>query len=181
MPVTTDRQGGMQMAAVRIATLSCLLAAGSAFAADKPPCALLTRPEVQAVAGPGAIKTQHVLENLPQVTPKSEVTPIHVCNWGIQETQMAVDLRVVSAPLDPKVLALALGTLGAHGKKNEEAAQQFGDVSCWVESLPQKLFPSATCIGNVKGNVLKVTFRSRTVTPAVQQAKTLFDEAAAAL
>ena len=168
------------MTAVRIATLSWLLVAGSAFAADKPPCGLLARPEVQAVAGAGAVKAQYIHQELPQRGPKG-LTPIHICNWSVQETQSAVEVWVVAAPMDAKVQSAALTTLGVHGKQLEEDAQQFGDIACWTEALPQKLLPNSVCIGAVKGNVLKVLPKSRTAKPTTPQAKALFDEAAAGL
>ncbi len=168
------------MNAIRVVTLLSVLAAGSAFGSDKPPCDLLTREQVATVVGAGAIATQYAREELPQRRAKAkELMPIHTCDWLVKETQSAVEVHLVAAPLDPKGMGSALVTLGDHGRRSDE--REFGAVSCWSQEAPKGQFPNAACVGNVKGNALKVLFRSKTATPAIQQAKSLFDEAAASL
>src|SRR5689334_9539878 len=168
----------MQMTAVRVATLLCALIAGTAFGADKPPCELLTRPQVATVVGDGAIATQYVAEQLPQRRSKGKELAIHVCGWFVKEAQSAVEVRLATAPTDAEA---ALATLGAHGRKRQDDEQAFGPVSCWSEAAPKEQFPNAACVGNVKGNALKVEFRSNTAMPTIQEAKALFDQAAAGL
>jgi hypothetical protein len=168
--------------AIRVATLFSVLCAGSALGADKPPCDLLTREQAATVVGAGAIGTQYVLEDLPQRRAGAkELTAIHTCGWFIKETQSAVEVHLVAAPLDEQGMSFALTTLGTHGKRRQSDEQEFGNVSCWAEQAQKPQFPFAACVGNVKGNALKVLFRSNSATPTIQQAKFLFDQAAAGL
>ena len=168
------------MNAIRVVTLLSVLAAGSAFGADKPPCDLLTRAQVATVVGDGAIATQYVREELPQRRAKAkDLMPLHTCDWLVKETQSAVEVHLVASLLDAKGMGFALTTLDNHGRRSDE--QEFGAVSCWSQEAPKGQFPNAACVGNVKGNALKVLFRSKTATPAIQQAKSLFDQAAASL
>lgn len=170
------------MNAVRVATLLAVLGGGSAFGADKPPCELLTRDEVATVIGPGAIGTQYAREELPQRRAKTnELTPMHTCAWLVKGSQSAVEVHIVAAPLDARGISLALTTIGNHGKRRHSDVQEFGNVSCWSEEPARPQFPIAACAGNAKGNALKVLFRSNTATPTIQQAKLLFDQAAAGL
>ena len=170
------------MNAVRATALLSVLAAGSALGADKPSCDLLTRAQAATVVGAGAIGTQYVLEELPQRRAKAnDFTPIHTCVWMVKETQSAVEVHLVSPPRDAKGMSFVLTSLGNHGKRRHTDEQEFGDVSCWSEDLAKPQFPNAACVGNVKGNVLKVLFRSNTATPTIPQAKSLFDQAAAGL
>ncbi len=164
------------MNAARIATVLFLLAAGSAFGADKPACDLLTREQVAPVMGAGAIATLYVREELPQRRAKTkELTPVHICSWLIKEAQSAVEVHLVVA------LPEALVALSTHNKTRRDDEQDFGDVSCWSEGSQKLQFPNAACAGTVKGNALKVLFRSNTAMPTIQQAKSLFDQAAAGL
>src|SRR5689334_21826182 len=98
----------MPMKVLRIAMLLSSFGAGSAFAADKPPCALLTRPQVQAVAGAGTVKAQYDHPQLPPLSRNSkELVPVHVCNWAVQETQSAVEAWFIAKPLDDRALESA--------------------------------------------------------------------------
>ncbi len=170
------------MNAVRVVTLLSVLTGGSAFGADKPSCDLLTRAQAATVVGAGAIGTQYVREELPQRRAKAnEAMPIHTCVWMVKETQSAVEVHLAASPLDAKGMSFVLTSLGNHAKRRHSDEQEFGDVSCWSEELAKTQFPSAACVGNVKGNVLKVLFRSNTATPTIPQAKSLFDQAAAGL
>ena len=170
------------MNAVHVVTLLSVLAAGSAFGADKSPCDLLTRPQVATVVGGGAIGTQYVREELPERRAKGKaLTPIHTCVWSVKETQSVVEVHLVASPLDAKGMSFALTTLGNHGRRFRKDEQKFGNVSCWSEAMPKRQFPNADCVGNVKGNALKVLFRSNSAMPTIQQAKSLFDQAAAGL
>jgi hypothetical protein len=130
------------------------------------------------VVGAGAIATQYAREELPQRRAK-ELTPIHTCDWLVKETQSAVEVHLVAPPLDVKGMTFALTALDNHGRRGDE--QEFGGVTCWSQEAPKGQFPYAACVGNVKGNALKVLFRSKTVTPTLRQAKSLFDQAAAGL
>jgi hypothetical protein len=169
----------MLVSTLRVAMFLSVLATGPAFAADEPPCELLTRPQVATVVGEGTIGTQYGLEDLPQRRAKGrEPTPIDVCVWSVRETQSVVEVHLVVAPPDRE---LALATLGEHGRRHRDDEQEFGAVSCWSETLPKPQFPSAACVGNVKGNTLKVLFRSKTAKPTIRHAKSLFDLAAAGL
>ena len=147
------------MNAIRVVTLLSVLVAGSAFGADKLPCELLTRAQVATVVGAGAIATQYAREELPQRRAK-ELMPIHTCDWLVKETQSAVEVHLVAPPLDAKGMSFALTTLGNHGRRHRDDEREFG---------------------NVKGNALKVLYRSKTATPTIRQAKSLFDQAVAGL
>ena len=169
------------MKAVRVATLLSVLGAGSAFGANASPCELLTRPQVASVVGDGAIGMPPFREELPQRRKAKPLAPMQMCVWSVKERQSAVELRVAAAPLDGPAMDFVLDTLSEHGKRRQEDEQDFGSVSCWAEARPKPQFPYAACVGNVRGNALKVQFSSNTASPTILQAKLLFDQAAAGL
>jgi len=169
------------MSAVRVLALLSVIGAGPAFGADKPTCDLLTRPQVASVVGAGAIGTQYLVEELPLRRKSKEPTRLHTCAWSVKETQSAVEVQRVVAPLDTTALEFAFATLTNRAKRHQDDEQDFNGILCWSELKPNRQFPYAACVANVKGNMLKVQFRSNTGTPTILQAKLLFDQAMAGI
>jgi len=152
--------------------------------AQHGPCSLLTAADVEAAAGGAPVR--HVLTEPGRIgIGHAAGKPIRLCSWSVGAPLSEVHVTLV-AGLDgqaqSEVVTILSGEMNRlHRSGWHEDTQDSDGIHCSVLVQPKATRPPkiSTCLGPAKNAVLLVDLRSPTRVLTLDEARKLFDQAAA--